>query len=101
MRLPGLCPKEIFMDPKNLTSEQIELLGLFAYAHLPEPMQEFSKPLGDLAYDMAEKLGATNMVAIDFVTRTGGFQLTDGLKHLLLAKDCFVRASKKLPPDQS
>lgn len=35
------------------------LLDLFAYDHLPAFLQEVSKPLGDLAHQMADQLGGT------------------------------------------
>lgn len=59
-----------------------EILKYFAYAHLPPHLQDISKPMCELAYRMVEQLPASE-------------QLHDGLKKLLEAKDCFVRA--KLP----
>lgn len=56
------------------------LLRYFAYAHLPEHLQEVSKPCGDLAFAMARTL-------------PDGPELTSGLRKLLEAKDCFVRAA--------
>lgn len=55
------------------------LLKFFAYEHLPERLQEISKPFGDLARDLALKLD--------------GPELTAGLRKLLEAKDCMVRAA--------
>ena len=55
------------------------ILQYFTYAHLPEPLQRISKPLGDLATEMAHLLPQ-------------GAELTAGLRKLLEAKDCFVRA---------
>ena len=52
----------------------------FAYAHLPEKLQEVSKPIGDLA----DKLEA----AIP-----DGSEKDAGMRKLLEAKDCFVRAA--------
>lgn len=67
---------------KLLVSQRIEqvveLLKFFEYAHLPEHLQAVSKPFGQLAADMASKLE--------------GGQVVEGLKKLLEAKDCFVRA---------
>jgi hypothetical protein len=56
------------------------LLRYFEYAHLPEHLQAVSKPVGDLAQDMAAKL-------------PDGPELTTGLRKLLEAKDCLVRAA--------
>ena len=55
------------------------LLKFFRYEHLPEKLQAVSKPFGDLATEMAGKLD--------------GPELTAGLRKLLEAKDCMVRAA--------
>lgn len=54
------------------------LLDLFAYDHLPGPLQDVSKPLADLAETMADEL-------------SDGPELSTGLRKLLEAKDCLVR----------
>jgi hypothetical protein len=51
----------------------------FAYVHLPEKLQEVSKPIGDLALAMDVKL-------------PDGPEKSAGLRKLLEAKDCLVRA---------
>lgn len=56
------------------------LLRYFAYTHLPEHLQAVSKPCADLAGAMAAEL-------------PDGPELTTGLRKLLEAKDCFVRAA--------
>ncbi len=56
------------------------ILKYFAYAHLPERLQVVSKPLGDLA----ESVDAT---------LPDGPEKSAGLRKLLEAKDCFVRAA--------
>lgn len=56
------------------------LLGYFSYQHLPENLQTISAPCGDLAHAMVRHLPE-------------GPELTAGLRKLLEAKDCFVRAS--------
>lgn len=66
------------MDPTQLPP----ILKFFAYEHLPPQLQEISKPLGDLAREMAAKLPPNA-------------ETSAGLRKLLEAKDCFVRA--KLP----
>lgn len=54
------------------------LLDLFAYEHLPETLQAISKPLHDVAYQMADSLA-------------DGPELSTGLRKLVEAKDCLVR----------
>ncbi|MGL5330314.1 MAG: hypothetical protein ACRDD7_13680 [Peptostreptococcaceae bacterium] len=51
----------------------------FAYAHLPEHLQEVSKPIGELAAKMQDML-------------PDGDEKQQGLRKLLEAKDCLVRA---------
>jgi len=59
------------------------LLRFFEYQHLPETLRNTSQPCSNLAYQMVEYL-------------PDGPELTAGLRKLLEAKDCFVRAA--LPP---
>ncbi|WP_385618501.1 hypothetical protein PXH67_06185 [Streptomyces sp. P8-A8] len=56
------------------------LLRFFEHAHLPEHLQAVSQPCGDLARQMADEL-------------PDGPELSAGLRRLLEAKDCFVRAA--------
>jgi hypothetical protein len=62
-------------------------MRMFAYDHLPEELQEISKPFGKIAQDMLAK----------FEDRKGfnsaNAEMEVGLRKLLEAKDCFVRAS--------
>lgn len=51
----------------------------FAYEHLPVHLQEVSKPIGELARQMDETL-------------PDGAEKSAGLRKLLEAKDCLVRA---------
>jgi hypothetical protein len=55
------------------------ILRYFAFEHLPPDLQEVSRPIGELAAQMADTLPP-------------GAELTAGLRKLLEAKDCFVRA---------
>ena len=55
------------------------ILAYFAYAHLPPHLRAVSQPFHDLARDMAARLE--------------GPELTVGLRKLLEAKDCMVRAA--------
>ena len=56
------------------------MMPYFAYSHLPEKLQAVSRPVGDLAQRMDEELDE-------------GPEKTAGLRKLLEAKDCFVRAA--------
>ena len=56
------------------------LCRFFVYEHLPERLQTVSKPIGDLATSMDSIL-------------PDGAEKTAGLRKLLEAKDCFVRAA--------
>lgn len=66
-------------------SEQI--LQYFEYEHLPPHLQEISRPISIIARDMAWNLPESP-------------EVTAGLRKLLEAKDCFVRAGlpTKNPP---
>jgi hypothetical protein len=55
------------------------IMRYFNYEHLPEHLQQVSKPIGDLARDMDESL-------------PDGAEKSAGLRKLLEAKDCLVRA---------
>lgn len=56
------------------------IMKYFKYAHLPENLQKISKPICDVANEMNEALD-------------DGPEKTEGLRKLLEAKDCLVRAS--------
>ncbi len=55
------------------------ILRYFEYDHLPPHLQEISQPFHGLAHDLSERLS--------------GPELTAGLRKLLEAKDCMVRAA--------
>ncbi|MFZ2452580.1 MAG: hypothetical protein WAW36_18895 [Methylovulum miyakonense] len=55
------------------------IMKFFQYEHLPEHLQEISKPIGDLAMQMDGTL-------------PDGAEKSAGLRKLLEAKDCLVRA---------
>ena len=66
---------------------QLSLLEYFEYGHLPEgPMRDTSAECCVLANKMAASLELSS----------AGAELTTGLRKLLEAKDCFVRAAKNL-----
>lgn len=58
---------------------QDRMMQFFAYAHLPAHLQEISKPFGELAEQIVATLPANA-------------ERTAGLRKLLEAKDCIVRA---------
>jgi hypothetical protein len=60
------------------------MLVHFSYGHLPAYLQVVSEPVARLAREMAEVLDSTDQIA--------GAEVTTGLRRLLEAKDCFVRA---------
>lgn len=55
------------------------ILSYFKFSHLPPKLQEVSKPFCDLAELLA--------------SQTSGPETSAGLRKLLEAKDCFVRAA--------
>ena len=63
------------------------ILKHFEYEHLPEDLKEVSKKFHDLAHDMVDKL-LTNVSELYHNP-----ELEAGLRKLLEAKDCFVRAA--------
>lgn len=56
------------------------IMQYFAFAHLPETLQRVSKPIGELATRMD-------------ILLPNGAEKSAGLRKLLEAKDCLVRAS--------
>lgn len=63
------------------------LLTYFRFTHLPPALQAISRPIGALALDMAALLYDAEDDA----------EVTTGLRKLLEAKDCFVRAALTRP----
>ncbi len=57
-----------------------KILAYFKFEHLPEQLRVISKPFAELAYLMAKSLAPSAEVSA-------------GLRKLLEAKDCFVRAA--------
>jgi len=66
----------------------MSILRHFEYQHLPEELAQVSKKFHDLAHEMVDK----------FVTEENELfhnpELEVGLRKLLEAKDCFVRAAR-------
>ena len=65
------------MAERNIAT--VEMMKFFAYDHLPIHLQPISKACCDLANEMINQLPDSR-------------ELTVGLRKLLEAKDCFVRA---------
>lgn len=63
-----------------------EILQFFEYKHLPPHLQDVSKPFGDLAVALIASLPPSA-------------ERSAGLRKLLEAKDCFVRAKLFKPPE--
>lgn len=57
-------------------------LRFFRYDHLPEKLQRYSKPFAELAVDLVGS----------YADQTNP-EIEAGLRKLLEAKDCFVRAA--------
>lgn len=57
-----------------------QIMDFFEYSHLPQHLQVVSKPICDLAKQVNEQL-------------PDGPEKSAGLRKLLEAKDCFVRAN--------
>jgi hypothetical protein len=64
------------------------LLRYFHWDHLPQHLQTVSRPCGDVAVAMARSL-------------PDGPELSAGLRKLLEAKDCFVRAALDIPTERT
>lgn len=71
----------ILQGASNVPSQ---ILKYFTYVHLPPKLQAVSKPIGDLAIALDETL-------------PDGPEKSAGLRKLLEAKDCLVRAALEQP----
>jgi len=60
--------------------DKFPIVRFFAWEHLPPHLQAVSRPLGEFAEKMADMLPPSA-------------EATAGLRKLLEAKDCFVRAA--------
>jgi hypothetical protein len=67
---PGFSPEEFMASP---------IMKYFSYDHLPDVLKAISQPIGELAEKMEAAL-------------PDGPEKSAGLRKLLEAKDCFVRA---------
>lgn len=64
---------------------QDRMMQFFAYGHLPDHLKAVSKPFGDLAQQIVDTLPSNP-------------ERTAGLRKLLEAKDCAVRAVLYVEP---
>jgi hypothetical protein len=60
-------------------------IGYFKFDHLPPHLQAVSRPIGELALQLEAQL-------------PDGPEKSAGMRKLLEAKDCFVRAALPAPP---
>lgn len=81
---PGVHPD----DGKPRHPSVTAILRHFRYDHLPERLQRVSAPVCDLAFHAANTLPEDP-------------ELTTGLRKLLEAKDCLVRAALSAPAEGS
>ena len=63
-------------------NDQFPILDYFDYDHLPEDLQEVSKPFHELAHKIVESSDQYRNPA----------EIAAGLRKLLEAKDCIVRS---------
>jgi hypothetical protein len=66
----------------------IAIMRFFAHDHLPPRLQPYAARCATLA-------------ELQVVSLPDGAELTTGLRKLLEAKDCFVRAALDLPNDEA
>lgn len=76
------CVARIREDEEMSEESYNPIMKFFNYEHLPEHLQEVSKPVGELAQQMDKML-------------PDGPEKSAGLRKLLEAKDCFVRTQVK------
>ena len=63
-------------------NEKFPILNYFKCGHLPEHLQEVALPFATIAYSVAKLVNSSN-----------GAEVGAGLRKLLEAKDCAVRAA--------
>jgi hypothetical protein len=83
--------RQMILDFEGRHPATLHLLGYFPWEHLPPHLAPVSEACAHLAIDMAYRL-------------PDGPELTAGLRKLLEAKDCFVRAAleiAKAPKEES
>ena len=72
------------------------ILQHFSFKHLPVLLQSASEPFHDMAWEQARRAcTADDRFVIGYFVRAEP-ELAEGLRKLLEAKDCFVRARRML-----
>lgn len=72
--------EELNQEELNVIRAMYPILRYFDYSHLPASLAAVSRPIAFLAYDYAAQLPPHSP------------EVSAGLRKLLEAKDCFVRA---------
>jgi hypothetical protein len=80
------APAELAQEIVDRLSKRFGVLEYFAYGHLPEHLRKVSEPFALMAWTMAARAGAPD----DKPSRIA--ETAAGLRKLLEAKDCAVRA---------
>lgn len=79
--MPPEDPTPTDVPTPDQVSIRYPILKYFQYAHLPQKLQDISKPYCELAITLA------------WSHPEGHAEVGAGLRHLLEAKDCAVRAA--------
>lgn len=82
---PDCVSIRVFLYKEN-TMIKSNIMNHFNYEHLPQKLQDVSKPICELAKRMEKQL-------------PHGAEKIAGLRKLLEAKDCFVRARTEAEND--
>lgn len=80
------APAELATEVVEAIQKRFGILEFFAYGHLPEHLRKVSEPFAMMAWVMAARAGAPD-VKPSRIAETAA-----GLRKLLEAKDCAVRA---------
>jgi hypothetical protein len=75
---------------------QPPILRHFSYEHLRPDLQRVSRPIGELAREMARVLGSAA-----YATSAATSEYHAGFRKLLEAKDCFVRVQVDAPAEKT
>lgn len=81
-----MMPAAMAQEAVERLTKRFGILEFFAYGHLPEKLQEVSKPFSLMAWTMAARAGDPDAKPSRIA------ETAAGLRKLLEAKDCAVRA---------
>lgn len=76
---PEVTLEEVVTRAPRMSGARLPILQFFAYEHLPPNLRDVSRPFAELALDLDARL-------------PDGAEKAAGLRKLLEAKDCAVRA---------